>query len=183
MIGGIFGTIGKTLGIGQEKYFLELDDAAEQSVENLKGAATKVTNVAKEAASEIADKAQELVEETVDKAQELASEASDMAKEVSAKGKTAQKAAKTGKKAASQPVKTAATEESAAAVQPAAVRALDPEEIIRNAIAAGGKKTDSTGAVIETVSNFSTDFLLPMANSSRRRPGPSLNMFKAMVKK
>ena len=36
MIGGIFETIGKTLGVGKEKYFLELDDAAEASVKNLK---------------------------------------------------------------------------------------------------------------------------------------------------
>jgi hypothetical protein len=96
MIGGIFGTIGQKLGIGKEKYFLELDDAAGKSVENLKGAATKATKVAKEAASDLADKAQELAGDAqefagdaADKAQELAGGAADKAAEAADKAKEA----------------------------------------------------------------------------------------------
>ena len=40
MIGGIFETIGKKLGIGKEKYFLELDDAAEEVASKVQKAAS-----------------------------------------------------------------------------------------------------------------------------------------------
>lgn len=211
MIGGIFGTIGKKLGIGKEKYFLELDDAAGKSVENLKGAATKATKVAKEAASDIADKAQELAGE----AQEFAGEAADKAQDAIATGQTKAKAAgRFGKKAvasdkdakkdagkdAKKDAKSApkgarrqkgksknavavaepAIAQKTVAAAPAAPR--DPEDIIRAAITAGTQQTDSSGNVINAAQNFATDFLMPQANSSRRRPGPSLSPFKSMAK-
>jgi hypothetical protein len=183
MIGGIFGTIGKKLGIGQEKYFLELDDAAEKGVENLKGAATKATKVAREAASEIADKAQDLASETVDKAQEAISAGqakTKTAQKTSEKAPVAGKATVAAKQGSN--LVTEAAEEPVAKPAPAVAQPRDPGEIIRSAIAAGGKKTDSSGNVIDTAQTFATDFLMPLANSNRRRPGPSLSSFKTMAK-
>ncbi len=204
MIGGIFGTIGKTLGIGKEKYFLELDDAAEESVGNIKAAATKATKVAtktaKSAASEIADKAQDLAGDAADKAQDAAAKTQAKAKAVvadvktnakgaakdvkaqanavaddsSAQGKQAEKGAKAAGKPAENTVKK---------TTPAAPSAREPEDIIRAAIAAGGKPIDASGKVVSGPSNFSTDYLMmPTGNSGRRRPGPSLSPFKDMAK-
>lgn len=208
MIGGIFGTIGKTLGIGKEKYYLELDDAAEQGVENLKEAATKATKVAKTAAAEVVDKAQEIAEtvteEAPDKAKAAAASGKKAADKVEAKAADAAKASKqAGKKAASKVEAKAADAGIAAkdtakkgekavaksdapaakaAPQPEKPAAPSAEEIIAKAIAATNHKTDATGQAVDNPGNFSTDYLMPQANRSRRRPGPSFGKFKGMAK-
>ncbi|KPQ37107.1 MAG: Bacterial protein of unknown function (DUF883) [Phormidesmis priestleyi Ana] len=177
MIGGIFGTIGKTLGIGKEKYFLELDDAAEESVETIKEAATKAAKIAKSAASDIAEKAQDLIEEASDTAQQ-----SDTAQpQAKSATKSATKSAASDTQAADEKGNTATAAKPVAQPAPSASTTRDPEDIIRAAIAAGGQKTDASGQVIEETKNFSTDYLLS-SGSSRRRPGPSLNSFKGMAK-
>lgn len=221
MIGGIFGTIGKTLGIGKEKYFLELDDAAEQGVENLQKAATKATKVAKSTAEEVVDKAQSVVEtvteDATDKAQSVADkgkakakaaagEAKDAAANVKQAGENAveqaeEKAAEAGKAAknAAQKSKKAVVKQTAdkkaantkttaqkgeeKAAKPAvAPPAPSVEDLIANAIAATSKPTNSSGKAIGAPENFSTDYLMPLGNRGRRRPGPSLNPFKGMAK-
>lgn len=204
MIGGIFGTIGKTLGIGKEKYFLELDDAAEESLDSLKEAATKVTKVAKETAADIADKAQELTEGATDKVQEVAGKTAN--KTQKATGKTADKAkakaqktavagkvkakqaadelmqageeaaSKVGEKAAATTGKAADTKKAQTAPQP-----RDAEDIIREALAANSNPAGGTGNAAGGAHNFATDYLMPKT-SSRRRPGPSLKEFKSMAK-
>ncbi len=85
MIGGIFETIGKTLGVGKEKYFLELDDAAEASVKNIKESATKAAKsaveTAKEASSGVVEKAQGLVEDITGENTSTVKETAEKAKD------------------------------------------------------------------------------------------------------
>ncbi|MEL7070384.1 MAG: hypothetical protein AAGN15_17230 [Cyanobacteria bacterium J06581_3] len=100
MIGGIFETIGKTLGIGQEKYFLELDDAAEASVEKIKKSATQAVESAVETAKDVSA-------DVVDKAQDLAGDVSGSAESTA---KNAANKAKANVKAAASQTKEAADE-------------------------------------------------------------------------
>ncbi len=202
MIGGIFETIGKTLGIGKEKYFLELDDAAEEVAKGIKGSAASATKAAqsavesaKEATIEVAEKAQSLVSDTADEAKDKAKSAADdvadeakktaaAADEAVAKGK--KKAAKTvakGKEAANNAAPEA-PEAPEAPVQAAPPSGPSVEDLIASAIAATEPKvqTDNDGNVMEEVKNFSTDYLETPSRSSRRRPGPSLSPFKDMAK-
>lgn len=185
MIGGIFETIGETLGVGKEKYFLELDDAAEASVKNPKESAKDAENTVKEAPTDVAGKAQDLVDE--------AAKAQDVVKE------SASKATKTGKKVAtdkSSPKEkaavakqqkadgTAPTQSVPKAAEKSAPTAPTAEEIIVNAIAAAPseKKVAVQDNVLEVSGNFSTDYLMTPIRTSRRRPGPSLGEFKTMAK-
>lgn len=192
MIGGIFETIGRTLGVGKEKFFLELDEAAEtaesiakSTVEKVKAPAAKAVEAVKEVSGDVADKAKDAAaraEDAIEKATaKNAAKAPDKkeAKKEEAKKKAAKKT--TAKKGASQ------NGSAPVAAEPAPVAALPPapptpEELIVNAIAAGSKKTDAQGNVIEAVQTFSTDHLMPLGNSSRRRPGPSFGAFKSMAK-
>ena len=84
MIGGIFETIGKTLGIGKEKYFLELDDAAEASVEKIKKSATQAVEsaveTAKDVSADVVDKAQDLAGDVSGSAESAAKNAANKAK-------------------------------------------------------------------------------------------------------
>ena len=185
MIGGIFETIGETLGVGKEKYFLELDDAAEASVKNPKESAKDAENSVKEAPTDVAGKAQDLVDE--------AAKPQDVVKE------SASKVTKTGKKVATD--KSSPKEKSAVAKQqkvdgtaptqsvPKAAEKSTPtaptaEESIVNAIAAAPseKKVAVQDNVLEVSGNFSTDYLMTPIRTSRRRPGPSLGEFKTMAK-
>ncbi|MEM8505588.1 MAG: hypothetical protein AAF716_20850 [Cyanobacteria bacterium P01_D01_bin.1] len=191
MIGGIFETIGKTLGVGKEKYFLELDDAAEETAKGIKKSATSATKTAKaavetakEATVEVAQKAQELVADTADEAEDKAKETADTAEKAVAKGKktATKKVAKTvakGKQAAKE-----MTEVAEAPAQPTAPSRPSVEDLIANAIAATEpkKQADSNGKVSEEVQNFATDYLMTPSRASRRRPGPSLSPFKDMAK-
>jgi hypothetical protein len=184
MIGGIFETIGKTLGIGKEKYFLEFEDAAEKGVENLKASAAKAAKAAKEASADVADKAQSVVEGAADKAQTAVAEGKAKAAKQPA---AAKQVVKKSAKAAKQPAKAAAAKQPAKAAAPKAVAAApaqprSAEEIIVSAIAAAGKPTDSQGNVIPAAQNFATDYLMPTTNGSRRRPGPSMSPFRGMAR-
>lgn len=203
MIGGIFETIGKTLGVGKEKYFLELDDAAEETAKGIKKSAASATKTAKaavetakEATVEVAQKAQELVADTTDEAEDKAKSATDSvagkAKETAAsaektvaKGKqtvtkTAAKTAAKGK----QVTETTADETAAEVAAPAAPAGPSAEDLILSAIAATEPKqqTDNDGNVLDEVKNFSTDYLMTPSRARRRRPGPSLSPFKDMAK-
>lgn len=201
MIGGIFETIGKTLGVGKEKYFLELDDAAEDSVKNIKQVAAKVAETAKEASAEVVEKAQELIDDTVDQAENSADKATDKAaatakkaeknakvtaKAVEKKAKaTTDKKATASKKSASSTKKVQADEVSANKPAPAQPTGPSEEDLIIAAIAATakGKTLDAQGNVVEAeVTTFATDYLMTPSRSSRRRPGPSLSPFKDMAK-
>lgn len=192
MIGGIFETIGRTLGVGKEKYFLELDDAAEESVENVKAVAAKTAKVAvktaKGVSADVVDKVQSVTGDATDKAESAADDAADKAQSVADKTKKAAKnkakapAKKaTGKKSAEGASENGAEQTDGAA--PTKPKERSPEEIIVEAIAAASKKTDSEGNVVpDGPHNFATDYLMPTANGSRRRPGPSLAPFKGMAK-
>lgn len=187
MIGGIFETIGKTLGIGKEKYFLELDEAASKGVETLKTSAAKTAKAAKETVQEVSADATEKVQATVEAAAESAksvvSETEKATPDKKASAKTTKTSQKTGKKDAKAAASSnAAPPSPAPQTQAKAPARLEPEEIIARAIAAGGKKLDSSGNVVEEAQNFSTDFLMPLGNRGRRRPGPSLGSYKGMAK-
>lgn len=187
MIGGIFETIGRTLGVGKEKFFLELDEAAEtaesiakSTVEKVKAPAAKAVEAVKEVSGDVADKAKDAAakaEDAIEKA--TAKNAGKAPEKKEAKKKAAQKTA--AKKGTSQ------NGAAPVAAEPAPVAALPPapptpEELIVNAIAAGSKKTDAQGNLVEEVQTFSTDHLMPLGNSRRRRPGPSFGAFKSMAK-
>ncbi|MEL6603735.1 MAG: hypothetical protein AAFP20_10985 [Cyanobacteria bacterium J06614_10] len=194
MIGGIFETIGKTLGVGKEKYFLELDDAAEESVEAVKasvaGAVETVTKTAKEASKEVTQKAKETAAEAADKAKVVVEEVSDKAQsavpaETNKKTKkTPKKKAAKGKKAAAKQKGAAPEEVAEAPSQPAAPAKPSAEELIVAAIAADsqGKQIDGDGNVASGPQNFATDYLMTPIRIRRRMPGPSLSGFKGMAK-
>ncbi len=201
MIGGIFETIGKTLGIGKEKYFLELDDAAEKGVENLKETASKAAKTTVETvkgvSADVAEKVQSATDEVTDDAESVAKKGKTKTKAAVADAK---KAAANDKKAVKNEAKKVAAkgadQKSAQTASPdnGAVPAPEvkpstqseprsAEEIIVEAIAAASKKTDSEGnAVDDGPTNFATDHLMPTSNGSRRRPGPSFASFKGMAK-
>ncbi len=187
MIGGIFETIGKTLGIGKEKFFLELDETAENVVEKVKAPAAKAVEAVKDVSGDVADRASDGVDKAKGKAKDAAAKAEDALEKAAAQNGDSvpdkKKAAKKGatKKTASQngAAPVAAEPDPTAAKAP---QRLTPEELIVNAIAAGGKKTDAQGNIVEAAQNFSTDHLMPLGNRSRRRPGPSLGTFKGMAK-
>ena len=165
MIGGIFETIGKTLGVGKENYFLELDDAAEDTVKGVEKVASKAPAVAKEVTKAAA--------ETGKAAAEAVAEATEAVAETKASTKKA--AAPTGKDTKQPSAPKAAT---------AVPVGIDPNDLIVNAIAAGSRKRSSGAVDPDTgeVKNFSTDYLMPKKKMSRRRPGPSFNNFKGMAK-
>ncbi|MGI8936501.1 hypothetical protein [Leptolyngbya sp. BC1307] len=178
MIGGIFETIGKTIGLGKEKYFLELDDAAEKGVKNLKSTASKAAKAtvetAKDVSAEVVSKVQSATDETADKARAAADKGKNKAKKAA------------NKEADQRSAQPASSENGAASDSPEPSAQSQPrsaEEIIVSAIAAASKKTDSEGnAVDDSPTNFATDYLMPAANGSRRRPGPSFASFKGMAK-
>ncbi len=196
MIGGIFETIGKTLGIGKEKYFLELDDAAEKGVENLKETASKAAKAtvetAKEVSSDVVEKVQSVTDEATDKAESAAKKGKTKAKATVADAKKSAAADKKAVKNKDKKVAAKGADESAQSENGAAPAEAKPatqpeprsaEEIIVSAIAAASKKTDSEGKLVDDgPTNFATDHLMPAANGSRRRPGPSFASFKGMAK-
>ncbi|NJM97700.1 MAG: hypothetical protein HC800_11560 [Phormidesmis sp. RL_2_1] len=111
MIGGIFETIGKTLGVSKDKYFLEIDDAA---AEKAAKAAKAVVETVKEVSADVAEKAQEIAAKTEAKVDTVTSKvaAAPATEEVSAPE----------------------------AAKPSKSPGLTPEEIIVNAIALAAKK-------------------------------------------
>ena len=191
MIGGIFETIGKTLGVGKEKYFLELDDAAEESVEKAKTAVAKTAKAAvetaKDVSADVVDKVQSVTGDAADSASSVADKAAGKAKTVTDKTQQAAKAAKAPVEKA-KVKKLPAAEQTEGAKQadtsaPAESKSLSPEEIIVNAIAAASKKNSEEGAASDDGPHtFATDHLMPLGNRGRRRPGPSLGAFKGMAK-
>ena len=181
MIGGIFETIGKTLGVGQEKYFLELDDAAEDSVKNIKESATKAAQktvtAAQETSSDVAEKAPAAASTVTEKVEDAGATVKQATKQ--AKNASPKAAVKGTKEKASK-----ATTDTTSSPKPVAAQPAVPstEDLIIAAIANAGKTTDSEGKVIDSAQNFSTDYLMPIGNRGRRRPGPSLGNFKGMAK-
>ncbi|MGB3768267.1 MAG: hypothetical protein WA947_17045 [Phormidesmis sp.] len=231
MIGGIFETIGKTLGIGKEKYFLELDDAAEEVASKVQKAAASAVETAKDVSSDVvetiqsksddagsaANKAKADAKNKAEKVDKAASKAGKAAadKADKAASKADKKAAKFNKKAnklikdGDAKVKVEADEETgeikATAIEtdkgskpsdksaqqvisndqpeasaPQASR--DPEDIIREAIAKTEKAPDGKPVDPEAADTFSTDYLMPLGNRGRRRPGPSFSNYKNMAR-
>ncbi|MEO1622662.1 MAG: hypothetical protein AAFU53_16715 [Cyanobacteria bacterium J06632_3] len=185
MIGGIFETIGETLGVGKEKYFLELDDADKASVKNPKESAKAAANTVKEASTDVAGKAQALVDESAkaqDVVKESASKSNRKAKKVAIDKSSAQEKAAVAKQQKTDG--TAPTQSAPKAAEKPAPTAPTAEEIIVNAIAAAPseKKVAVQDNVLEGPGNFSTDYLMTPIRTSRRRPGPSLGEFKTMAK-
>ena len=220
MIGGIFGTIGKTLGIGKEKYFLELDDAAEEVASKVQKAASSAVETVKEVSSDVAsavqseaddakgaaNKAKTKAKKTANKANKAADKAASKADKKAAEfNKKADEVIKSGdaKVAVSANEQTGKIEATAIetdkgeqpsdktaqqvisnqpADAPAPKPARDPEEIIREALAKAEKKPSGQPANPEDAENFSTDYLMPLGNRGRRRPGPSFSGYKDMAK-
>ncbi|MEM9945170.1 MAG: hypothetical protein AAF810_03805 [Cyanobacteria bacterium P01_D01_bin.36] len=201
MIGGIFETLGKTLGVGEEKYFLELDDAAEPVAKNVQKTAKKVTKPAEQASADVAEKAQKQASDVASKAKdvtpsvadETAAKAKGAAKTVEKKVKQAASDKKKAKKAPASKKKADAksSKGKSAEVAPDAEKAVpdvpavpDPEELIVNAIAAASSSQtlNSNDVAIATAKTFATDYLETPIRTSRRRPGPSLAGFKKMAK-
>lgn len=73
------------------------------------------------------------------------------------------------------------TAEAAAPAAPAQPPLTDPLELIYTALAT---TANQSGPAPEKAPEptFSSDYLMPAASSSRRRPGPSMSPFKSMVK-
>lgn len=108
MIGGIFETIGKKLGIGKEKYFLELDDAAEGIASKVQKAASSAVDTVKDVSSDVADTIQSKADDVGSaankakaNAQKKAAKAADKAENAAdtAASKADKEAAKFNKKA------------------------------------------------------------------------------------
>ena len=137
-------------------------------------AAKATVETAKDVSAEVADKVQSTTDETADKAKAAANKSKTKAKKAATKEadqKSAQPAPAENGTAPDSP-------ETSTQSQPRSA-----EEIIVSAIAAASKKTDSEGSAADNgPTNFATDHLMPIANSSRRRPGPSLASFKGMAK-
>lgn len=176
MIGGIFETIGKTLGVGKENYFLELDDAAEDTVKGIEKAVAKAPAVAKEVASDVASTAQDVAEKGAAAAKAAAAQAQPVSEAAADAGKAAKA---TAKKAAKAPEAA----KKAAAPAPAAPALPDPNDLIVSAIATGDRKRSGVAVGPDgEAQNFSTNYLMSKKKMSRRRPGPSLSGFKGMAK-
>ena len=246
MIGGIFETIGKTLGIGKEKYFLELDDAAEGVANKVQKAASSAVETVKDVSGDVAETVQSKADDAGDaaekakakaktKAKKTADKATDKAKDVASKAdkaasKAGKAASKAGEKAANKAdkkaakfnkkanklikdgdakVKVSADEETgkikATAIEtdkgkkpsdksakqvvanktpdaPAPQASRDPEDIIREALAKAQKAPDGKLVDPEAAETFSTDYLMPLGNRGRRRPGPSFSGYKDMAR-
>ena len=232
MIGGIFETIGKTLGIGKEKYFLELDETAEEVAGKVQKTAASATKTAVKTAKDVSGDVIDAVKSGADEAEDAASKAKVKAKQAKNKAagkaskadKAAEKAAQEAKQKESKEikegdakVKISANEETgeieadaietgkgkkpanksakkvvankkaasksdqkSAAPEPSN-QPRDPEEIIREAIAAVEKKPSGKPSDPENADTFSTDYLMPLSKS-RRRPGPSFSKFKNMAR-
>ena len=101
MIGGIFETIGKKLGIGKEKYFLELDDAAEGIASKVQKAASSAVDTVKDVSSDVADTIQSKAGDAGDAANKAKANAQKKAESASDKAasKADKAAAKFNKKA------------------------------------------------------------------------------------
>ena len=234
MIGGIFETIGKTLGIGKEKYFLELDDAAEEVAGKVQKAASSAVETVKDVSGDVAETVQSKANDAGSaankakaKAKKTAAKAADKADKAASKADKAvdeaaseadEKAAKFNKKAnklikdGDAKVKVSANEKTgkieATAIEtdkgkkpsdksaeqvianeapdaPAPKVSRDPEDIIREALAKAQKTPDGEGGKPvdpEAAETFSTDYLMPLGNRGRRRPGPSFSNYKDMAR-
>lgn len=207
MIGGIFETIGSTLGVGKEKYFLELDDAAEPIAKNLQGTTTKTAKVAVEptkvASSSAVEKAEVLTDgasgvaaqSVAEQAKPATSKAADIAAEVTAgespakdkapKGEASETKTPTGKSPKETSTKKAAATTKADGKSPEAVaEVISATDLIVAAIAAAPPAPiiASSDNIVEGSKTFSTDYLMTPIRCSRRRPGPSLDAFKTMAK-
>ncbi|MEL6160245.1 MAG: hypothetical protein AAFR18_13615 [Cyanobacteria bacterium J06627_32] len=195
MIGGIFETIGKTLGVGKEKYFLELDDAAEESVEAVKAsvasAVETVTKTAKETSKEVAQKTKATAAEAAETTKVAAENVSEKVQSVAPAKKNDKKAKKVsrkkapkGKQVAAKHVEAAPEKATENVPQPAAPAKPSAEDLIVAAIAAEskGQQVDSDGNIVGGPQTFSTDYLMTPIRTRRRTPGPSLSEFKGMAK-
>jgi hypothetical protein len=143
----------------KSEYFLEAPPAT-----NGAEPIAKVANKVAEVANKVTDKAAEMAHQVVDQVTDKATEAAPAAKpEPTAKAVVkAEPKAKKIKKTKSADAK-------------AATPSVDGQAVGDKSVAAKPASTP------EPVKNFATDYLMP-TNTPRRRPGPSLEMFKNMAK-
>ncbi|MGB3401587.1 MAG: hypothetical protein WBA77_02740 [Microcoleaceae cyanobacterium] len=168
--------INKIFGSKKSEYFLEFDDIKDNKVvekitETVSDVAEKVTETAKKVADEAPDKAAKATGKVLDAADKVTETSGREAKNVDETNiaKKEANAAKAKTKKSDQP-KTNPPEPDlteSTIEKPAPQKELPPLNSIQ--------KTPEG-------MTFSTDYLLPKSNGSRRRPGPSLKMFKDMAR-
>jgi hypothetical protein len=170
--------IGKIFGSKKSEYILEFDDIKDNKVvekvtETVSEVADKVTETAKKVANEAPDKVAEVSGKVLDAADKVTQTSGREAKTVdetniAKKEATAAKAkAKKSEQPKTNPPEADLTESTIEKPVPQQEKQLPPLNSIQ--------KTPEG-------MTFSTDYLLPKPNGSRRRPGPSLKMFKDMAR-
>jgi hypothetical protein len=155
------------------KYYLELDSVKDsQPVKNIAKTAKKIGETAKDKIEEIQDSkpVKEAVSTAKDKLESITT-----TEEKPAKTKKSSQKTKTSKVATeNQPAKQPASTKNSGASsfeQPFWVAAMYKNNGSGQGTSAGADKT------------FAPDHLMPTITTSRRRPGPSLKMFKDMANK
>lgn len=159
----------KFLGKGKKtEYFLEAPpanngaDSLAKMTHKVAEVADKVADTVTDKVAEVAKVADKVADEVVEKVTDVVAKVpspSEAAKAVESAAADAKAKAKKFKKTKAKDEKAAKPVETAPSVQAVAMSAPQPEP----------------------VKNFATDFLMP-ASTPRRRPGPSLDMFRDMAK-
>ncbi|MGB3533080.1 MAG: hypothetical protein WBA13_06135 [Microcoleaceae cyanobacterium] len=168
--------INKIFGSKKSDYFLEFDDIKDNKVvekvtETVTEVAEKVTETAKKVADEAPEKAAKATGKVLDAADKVTQTSERKAKTVDEtniakkEAKAAEANVKTSKQPKTNPPEPDLTESTIE--KPAPQQELPPLNSIQ--------KTPEG-------MTFSTDYLMPKSNGSRRRPGPSLKMFKDMAR-
>jgi len=169
----------KKLFNSDSKYYLELDGAKDsQAVKNVVEAAKKTATTAKKTVEKIQDSqpVQELLETAKDKLESVTTTEEKPGTQKTATTAKSKKSSKKTSKVATesqQPKQPASVKNSGASSfeQPFWVAAMYKNNGSSQGTTAGSEKT------------FAPDHLMPTVTTSRRRPGPSLNMFKDMANK
>jgi hypothetical protein len=173
--------LNKLLNFGKKSngYYLELDENKE-STNGKVAAVTKAVEQklasAKEVVEDTAQSVKEVVEDKVAATKEVVEEKTESVKKA-ATTKTKSKATKKGTKNNNKETKVEAVKTNTANSgassweQPFWVKAMYQNN------------SNGNGKANNAEATFATDYLLTNGNTSRRRPGPSLNKFKAMANK
>jgi hypothetical protein len=153
------------------KYYLELDEIKDsQPVKNIAKTAKKTAKTAQKQVETIKDSqpVKEALETAKDKLESITTTEEKPAKSKKSSKKTSKVATES-----QQPKQPASTKNSGASSfeQPFWVAAMYKNNGSSQGTTAGSEKT------------FAPDHLMPTVTTSRRRPGPSLNMFKDMANK
>ena len=168
--------ISKIFGSKKSEYILDFDDIKDNKV------VEKVTDAVSEVANKVTETAKKVADEAPEKAAKATGQVLDAADKVT---ETSGREAKTVDE-------TNIAKKEAAAANATTKKSKQPKT--------NPAELDLTESTIETPQSqkelpplnsiqktpkgmtFSTDYLLPKSNGSRRRPGPSLKMFKDMAR-